>query len=329
MIFKPYLKMLDIYYGARCNLFCNQCDTRSDTIRDTTNDPDLETIFEGIRLAREKFEIELYSMIGGEPLYYLDKIDAILSYIRSLDPDTPIQFSTNGTLLSKRINEVSELLRKHKCSLFVCNHFSSFDASMSEKISNSVDELVNQLGLKPGDANKFLYDFMKLDNPRNDPFFAKWIDINKDYSQGEQPNDLYYHDNEIFVHFRPQGEFKKNHYMKDGKPKPFQTGLPHLSYKQGCSSPMCSFLIDKKIYKCAALGTLKRLLEFHNSLDDPDWKKYLDYNYLDLENCTDGDVMKFHLSKFCAIAECDMCGTKYFNRSKEDVTNVQVIRMDL
>jgi hypothetical protein len=85
---------------------------------------------------------------------------------------------------------------------------------------------------------------------------------------------------------------------------------------------LCNFLIDKKIYKCAALGTLKRFLEFHGSLEDPDWKKYLDYDYLDLETCSDGDVVKFHLGKYCAVAECDMCGTNSFKRTDEFVINV-------
>jgi len=325
---KPYLKMLDVYYGAKCNLSCNQCDTRSNVVRDTDKDPDIETILEGITLAKEKFEIELYSVIGGEPLLYLDKIDIILTHIRKIDPTAKIQFSTNGTLLSKHVDEVADFLIKHESGLFVCNHFAAFDAKMTSKITEGVNQLVTRLGLPKDDANQFLKKFMQLDNPRKDPYFGKWIDQNKEYFLGEQPNDHYYCNDKIFVHFRPQFDFKKNHYMQAAKPKPFKTGLPHISYKEGCSSPMCNFLLDKKIYKCSALGTVKKLLEFHNSLDDPDWKKYVDYQALNLETCSEGDVLKFHFSKFCAIGECDMCGTGHFIRNKEDVINVQIIRME-
>lgn len=324
MIFKPYLKLLDIYYGAKCNLACQQCDTRSDVIRTSDDDPDIETIITGISLAKEKFDIELYSVLGGEPLLYLDKIETILKHIRQIDPLAKIQFSTNGTLLSKKIDQVAKIMIEYNCSLFVCNHFASFDKKMTDKISESVDHLVSKLNLTKGDANKFFKEFMNLDNPRKDPFFQKWITQNKEYFLGEQPNDHYFHNDEIFVHFRPQYDFKKNHYIKDGKPKPHMTNLPHVSFKQGCSSVMCSFLLGKKLYKCAALGTLKKFLEFYDSLDDPDWKKYLDYNYLDLETCSEGDAVKFSVGKFCAISECDMCSTGSFNRNKEMVIHVQV-----
>jgi organic radical activating enzyme len=319
---KPYLKLLDIYYGAKCNLSCNQCDTRSDVIRTADNDPNIETILEGITLAKEKFEIDLYSVLGGEPLLYLDKIDIILEHIRKIDPNAKIQFSTNGTLLSKKIDDVVSIMQKHNCGLFVCNHFAAFDVDMTARITDSVDYLVNRLGLSRGDANKFFKEFIQLDNPRKDPFFQKWIKQHEDYFLGEQPDDHYYHNGNIFVHFRPQYDFKKNHYMKDGKPKPHMTGLPHISFKEGCSSVLCNFLIDKKIYKCAALGTLKKFLEFHGSLDDPDWKKYLDYKCLDLETCSEGDAYKFSIGKFCAVAECDMCGTSSFKRTEEFVINV-------
>lgn len=325
---KPYLKLLDIYYGAKCNLSCVQCDTSSDVVRTTEQDPDLENILDGIRLAKEKFEIEIYSMIGGEPLLYLDKIKKILEYIRSYDPITTIVVSTNGTLLSKKIDELAEIMQKYNCSIMVCNHFSSFDITMTERITNSVNQLVDKLQLTRGDSNKFFKEFIKLDNPKKDPYWAKWIDERKEYFLGEQPQDDYYHNDKFFLHFRPQDDFKKHYVMKDGKPKPHMTGAPHISYKHGCSSPMCSFLIDKKLYKCAALGTLRKFLGYHDGLDDPDWQKYLNYDYLDLETCSDGDVTKFHVGKYFAVAECDMCGTNSFKRNKESVIHVYAKGME-
>lgn len=319
---KPYIKMFDIYYGTKCNLACRHCDTRSDIIRTTENDPDIDTILEGITLAKEKFDIDLYSFIGGEPLYYLDKIDVILAHIRKIDPGAKIQVSTNGALLSKKIDEVVALMTKYETSLFVCNHFAAFDEKMTVKITDSVNELVSRLQLGKGDANEFLSKLLRLDNPRNDPYLDAWIKEQGEYFLGDQPVDQYFHDDKIFVHFRPQTDFKMHHYMKLGKPKPFMTQDPVRSYKDGCSSPMCSFLIDKKIYKCSALGTLERFLEFHGTTDDPDWQKYRNYKYLDLETCTEEDIMQFHATKYCSVLECDMCGTGHFNRTKEDVIHV-------
>ena len=319
---KPYIKMFDIFYGTKCNLACRHCDTRSDIIRTTEQDPDIETILEGITLAKEKFDIDLYSFIGGEPLYYLDKIDIILTHIRKIDPDAKIQISTNGALLSKKLEEVANLMIKHETSFFVCNHYAAFDAKMTSKITESVNKLVSKLQMFEDDPNIFLSKLLRLDNPRNDPYLSTWIDQQGGYFLGEQPVDHYYRNDKIFLHFRPQTDFKMHHYMQNGKPVPFMTGDSNLSYKDGCSSPMCSFLVDKKIYKCSALGTLHKFLEFHGSLDDPNWQKYLNYKYLDLETCTDEEVLQFHSTKYCAISECDMCSTGHFNRTKEDVIHV-------
>jgi len=325
---KPYLKLLDIYYGAKCNLSCIQCDTRSDVVRTDEQDPSLENILEGIKLAREKFEIEMYSLIGGEPLLNLDKVSKIVEYIRSYDDKTTIFISTNGTLLSKKIDELSDIIQTYNCSVMVCNHFSAVDKDMTARITDGVNQLVSRLNLTKRDSNKFFKEFLKLDNPKNDPYWGKWIEERKEYFLEDQPQDEYYHNDKFFLHFRPQDDFKKNYVLKDGKPKPHMTGLPHVSYKQGCSSPMCSFLIDKKLYKCAALGTLRTFLKYHNSLDDADWQKYLNYRHLDLETCSDGDVAKFHVGKYFAISECDMCGTDSFKRTKESVIHVHTKRME-
>jgi hypothetical protein len=319
---KPYIKMFDIYYGTKCNLACRYCDTRSDVIRTTEHDPEIDTILEGITLAKEKFDIDLYSFIGGEPLYYLDKIRVILQHIRKIDPAAKIQFSTNGTLLSKNLDAVAVLMNEYETSIFVCNHFAVYDEKITANITDSVTQLVERLKLSVGDPNIFLSKFLGLDNPRNDPYLDTWIEQQGDYFLGEQPVDRYYHNDKIFVHFRPQTDFKVNHYMQDGKPKPFMTGNADLSYKDGCSSPICNFMLDKKLYKCSALGTLERFLEFHKITDDPDWQKYRNYKYLDLETCTDDEVMQFHSTKYCAVSECDMCGTGHFSRTKEDVIHV-------
>lgn len=319
---KPYIKMFDIYYGTKCNLACRHCDTRSDIIRTTENDPHIDTILEGITLAKEKFDIDLYSFIGGEPLYYLDKINVILAHIRTIDPTAKIQVSTNGALLSKKIDEVVDMMTTYQTSLFVCNHFAAFDPVMTTKITNSVNELVSRLGMERDDPNVFLSRLLELDNPRKDPYLDTWLSEQGEYFLGEQPVDNYYRNDKIFVHFRPQTDFKMHHYMQNGKPKPYMTGDSALSYKDGCSSPMCSFMVDKRLYKCSALGTLERFLEFHGSTDDPDWQKYRNYKYLDLETCTDEEVLQFHSTKYCAISECDMCSTGHFDRTREDVIHV-------
>lgn len=319
---KPYLKLLDVYYGSKCNLSCHQCDTNSDITATTEHDPDLQNIFESIDCARQKFDIDLYGMIGGEPLLYLDKINSIIAYIRQVAPDSKIQLSTNGLLLDKKIHEVYALMSEYDCNIFISNHFAGYDKKITQKILDSVTRLSNMLGMKEHDSTFFLKDFLGLENQRNDKNFQNWIDQRQQHFFTKQSGELLYRNQKVFLHYRPQLDFQMHYTMRDGKHKPFQSGDQDLSYLKGCSSPICNFLIDKKIYKCAALGTLHRFLNYHNLLSDQDWKKYIDYKYLDLINCSQDDIENFSKTKFTAIPECDMCGVQTFARERKDVINV-------
>jgi hypothetical protein len=66
-------------------------------------------------------------------------------------------------------------------------------------------------------------------------------------------------------------------------------------------------LYDKKVYKCAALATLKNFLEMKDSLEDPDWAPYINYKPVDLENHTEEEADYFGSTHYCHIEECAMC----------------------
>ena len=85
---KKEIKILDIFYGNKCNLACSQCDTHSDHVRGTQDDPELENIKQSITLAHKHFNVDLWGILGGEPLLYIDKCTAILDHLRSLDPES-------------------------------------------------------------------------------------------------------------------------------------------------------------------------------------------------------------------------------------------------
>jgi organic radical activating enzyme len=304
---KPYLRFLDIYCGAFCNLACKHCDARSDVIQTKEFDPPLEEILEGVKLARKHFDIVYYGTSGGEPLLYLDKIRKIFEFIRKEDPTATLLLSTNGTLIDKKLPDLVDLVSTLDINLFVCNHFSAFDdPTLSNKIKKNVDLLVNALGMTITDTASFYKTLFDVDNSRNDQLYQEWLNRKQDmFNYVDSAEKVYY--KKTFLHFREQNEFKKNYQMLDNVPKPFNTDNPELSYNQGCSSEMCSFLIDKKLYKCATLGTLKRFLNYYNLLDDADWQKYLNYKFLDLENCSAEEIINFDNTKYCSISECDMC----------------------
>ena len=56
-----HIKILDIFYGNKCNLTCNQCDTRSDVVRKGEYDPTIEDI--------KNFR-QLHQPCAGHPEYH-------------------------------------------------------------------------------------------------------------------------------------------------------------------------------------------------------------------------------------------------------------------
>jgi organic radical activating enzyme len=311
-----YLKILDVFIGSKCNLACYQCDTRSDITVDQNED--LESIFESITLAQKHYNIETYSMIGGEPLLYLPKILKIIEFIRATDNTARIVIPTNGSVLNKNINYLSKLILEHTVSLYICDHFAAFeDTKLSSKVKDATRDLANHLKFDRYHTSLFLHDILGDDTPH-------------DFKGG---NDLaeqeVYTNGTSYIWLRGQKEFHSNHYLSGGKPKPFMSENPEDSYTNGCSSPSCSFLKDKKLYKCAALGTVHTLLEYHNVLDDQDWTKYINYTPVNLETATPDQITKFSQTKFSHISECDMCpsnGNHIFVKTPNNVLPIKEVR---
>jgi organic radical activating enzyme len=308
------IKILDIFIGNKCNLSCLYCDTRSDVIKSKTHDPLIESIIEGIDLTRNKFHIDNYSILGGEALFYLDKLETIARHIRSFDQHTNILVPTNGRMIDKKINEIVRLITSYNLTLVICDHFSAFDdQSLSTELKQSTNNLVSKLGLVKGSSSDF-FDQVLVDAP---------VD-----SLGDFEKEMVYLNQQgrITVFFKSQDEFQANYSLIHNKPKPFMTGDPQGSYKKGCCSAFCTFLYDRKLYKCAALGTLKKFLEYHNSQDDTDWQKYLSYQPLDLMCCSADEVTEFSNNKYKGIEQCDMCpntSDHVFYRTPEKVIKLK------
>jgi organic radical activating enzyme len=125
------IKILDVFYGNKCQLACAHCDTRSDYIRKGEFDPTLENILESVTLASQQFNVECWSILGGEPFLYKDTVLAIIKHIRSLEKekDKVIFFPTNGLLLSKKqhMDLAVELITKHRVWMQICSHVAAWD----------------------------------------------------------------------------------------------------------------------------------------------------------------------------------------------------------
>ena len=303
--FMNKLKILDVFYGNKCNLTCVQCDTRSDIFRKGEHDPSLESIKEGVLLASKHFKIESYSLLGGEPLLNLPVVEEILKFIRSFDSTTTILLPTNGALISKHFDKLTELISQYRVYLVVCDHFAAFeDRSRSLAIFHAVTELATRIGIPETDPNQFHKNILNFKDPSSD--WQSWMRLHREDGAASD-SDKYWADETKGVLLYGQDMFFRHHYFDNLVPKPYAEGNPDASYLHGCCSPFCTYLYDKKLYKCGALGTLKRFLEYHDSVDDTAWQRYLAYKPLDLTQCTDQEVKNFSDSKFKSIPECDMC----------------------
>lgn len=327
---KPSLKILDIFIGNRCNLACEQCDTRSDVFRkDKSKDPSFSEICESIILADKYFEVETYSTLGGEPLLFFDFTEKVIKFIREINSEARIVFSTNGMLIPKYLEKIVKLVDECDVSIGITDHFAGFeDKKLSNQINQNVLKLVDALGYDKIDGVKFFKEWLNLESYDQDKNWDRFLKNRPNFLEGHE-NNIAFGTKDKWIWFHPQSHFQAHYYRDEhGSPKPFITNDSKGSYFRGCCSMFCSFMNKGKIYKCAPLGTLENFLSKENVLEDKDWEKYLSYTPLDLKNCTQQDIEDFSNNKFRESDMCDMCpnsGNNYFLKTPDKVLPKKII----
>jgi organic radical activating enzyme len=325
---QKHIKILDIFYGNKCNLACNQCDTHSDVIRTSEYDTTIDTIKESILLANEKFDVENWSVLGGEPLLYKDTVLEIIKFLRSIEPNKTIFFPTNGLLLDKNIDFVVELIQKYKVWVQVCNHTVKFkDTTLTDKIIKATHAIAEKTGI-PKLTPSYLWwnSIMKLSSGTDNwkaYIKAKGIDPSKD----DVVEETWIKEN-YGIYYMEANSFQSLHRYINGKPKPFTDNDPKSSYWNSCPSVFCAFLYDKKIYKCAALGSLRNFLQTKDVVDDADWAPYLNYKPVNLVSGSDTEMQHFADTHYCHIDECAMCPSKEISiiKTEENVLPIHFKR---
>jgi hypothetical protein len=218
-------------------------------------------------------------LIGGEPfLYWDDRIVPLAKKCNEYFKGTQINIPTNGQLLAKNIDKIIELSKViDNFSITVTRHLEGVDHKIKEIWSNGVDALENHP------------EIIKL---HNDHYHIKGnIYANIYFFKGRNWKFYYYRD-------------------QDNKIKPWATNDPAGSMRHGCPGPVCSGIIDNKLYKCPQLATLPDLLTTLNQQDDQDWSKYLNYPFIDLNNIDPEKWKNFVDSYGSPTTWCDMCNNK-------------------
>lgn len=294
---KIKLKIMNFYYGFKCNLACRGCNSGSDIIFHRDYDPSLESILETIENFANYVEdvSDMITIVGGEPtLYWHEKIVPIARHIRKFFPHSIINISTNALLIHKFRDDIVDLfLEVDNIRLSIDDHLAGFaDSAEAKKLYEHLDYF--------------------LSHPRIHKIHDMHYDI---------PDKKI----DFMLHTFYEHGFKAQFKQVNGKLKPFATQDPEGSFRIGCISPFCAAAIDNKLYKCPRLLTLPKILNETNQLDDPDWQKYLNYKPVDLKTASQEEIDYFESTESKAIPECDVCpnGNKqnihWFPQSKENV----------
>jgi len=269
---------LNIFYGYKCNYSCDGCSSGSDSVTNTSLDPDLNEILDSIPVLSERFSVtSMLTLIGGEPfLYWDDRILPISLKLNEYFPGTRINIFTNGQLVGKNIDKILSLAEQiDELSITISRHTDSILDSAPGKIwKNSIDQLA---------AHE------KIVVLTDDHYHVKDnIHANIYFYRTEKWKSYYYR-------------------LPDGKIKPHATNDPAKSMYQGCVGSVCACTFGSKFYKCPVLAPLGGHLKAVGQFDDPDWKKYISYQPLDLNNINE-DWLKLYVDSYGKpISECDMC----------------------
>lgn len=272
---------LNIFYGYLCNYSCSGCFSGSDAIDSKTKDPDLEKIKQAIIKSSELINVDrMITLIGGEPfLYWESRIVPLALLINQYFPKKRINITTNGQLLGKYVDHIFELSKQvSEISITITRHLIGVD---NQKIKSLWDE----------NMSEFL----------SHPMIVKIHDDHFHIKDNIHANIYFF-----------QADTWKSYYYRtqDNKIKPWATNDPVNSMQYGCPGSMCSCLYENKLYKCANLATLSKHLEQLQQLDDPDWKKYIDYPYIDINNVDPVLFKEFQDTYTKPTTYCDMCGNK-------------------
>ena len=293
-------KAFNVIYGYKCNYSCVGCCNGSDYVTSGQHDPDIDKILESIEKLPSIIEIDpdgMITLLGGEPMmYWHDRIVPIAKSLRRAFPQAKINIFSNGHLANRFVDDIVELLDQENCDMTISRHLAG---DMSSVLGTKWKDNIGSLVL--------------------DPRVTKVHDNHYHIKNNIRANIHFYQADEWFTWYQ---------LSHDGKIKPWATNDPKGSIKYGCASgSSCSALFENRLYKCGSLAMLKGFLSARQQLDDHDWKKYLDYPYVDVLDI-DQDKFDFFKSTYGKdTTYCDMCNNKPTNIIKwTDRTQSMIIQ---
>jgi organic radical activating enzyme len=278
---------LNVIYGYRCNYSCVGCCNGSDYVKTTEFDPNIELTIQSVQKLSEYVDVDnsgAITLLGGDPfMYWHDRIVPLAFAIRKSFPLSKINIFTNGHLINRYIDDVIDLL----------NNLGNSCVTVSKHFQGDMQSVAGR---------KWLSNITEF---TNNPKIIKISDNHYHVKDNITANIHFYQSDKWFTWYRQE---------PNGNIKPFATNNPTKSAKYGCASGIsCSALFENRLYKCGSLAMLPGFLTAKNQTQDTDWKKYLDYPYVDILNIDNDKFNKFKSTYGKPIEHCDMCNDQPSN----------------
>lgn len=111
---KPRLQHLEFNITSHCNLNCKGCLQVCNLVT-TPGYADYSIFMKDFRRIREIFEgVDYIKIMGGEPLLSKD-VCKYVEGVRNIFPESYLEITTNGLLISERCQELFEVMRRYDC----------------------------------------------------------------------------------------------------------------------------------------------------------------------------------------------------------------------
>ena len=242
---RPTTRLLSIHVINGCNLACRACNHNS-SLLGIKSGVDIDALIEDIKVFLPKVYVWSHiSIIGGEPL---------------LEPRT--------REVVKVTREVSEATGQ-TCNIKL---FSNGSRLLQEK-EWIADEMLKGVNFRLT-FHKPWYTEMGSVNWENAAKFIRYLQ----YREVDIDSLLEFSEAFRQLDGKPRQWFDIVKYdIKDDQIKyyPFEEGNPEESFSH-CTCPN-SQLYNGHLWKCPMISYLRESLSATNQIDDPEWKKYLDY----------------------------------------------------
>jgi len=217
----------------------------------------------------ERIEIDCMGFIGGEPMINPELKTFMRETQRKLKKS--VMLVTNATLWHRWPNFIDFVKDMGSVHLKFSVHQPS-----EEYIHNAIKDVMDNVAWEP-------------------------VTVTRDFKQFK--NDDYSLMFTIDSHNRFIRTWRGTNYY-DMKP---YNNDPVEAYKR-CQQKSCPLLYKGRLYKCSSIALLEQVLSDHFLINDTDWKPYLDYNGVGIED-SDSDIQAWIDNYKKPNSICRMCPT--------------------